>query len=196
MLLIDDLKDLGVDSNVHLFLRERGKIVPGSHRWGHNVFTITGRNLLSKLLAWQTIAATDIPFTHRRTRWMGVGIGGQPEVTTVAALAQPTLVNSTDYLATIQSVTFPTSTSVRFIKEFSTSEITVTGAPVTVTEAGLYGDVSPANAGGTEDVGHTVATDPTLNPTVSTNPPIAYKAFEGITKTVDFTLEIRWEFRF
>jgi hypothetical protein len=196
MLLIDNLKDIGFESNVHAFLRERGKIVPGSHRRGHNVFTVAGRNLLSKLIAWQTIAATDIPFTHRRARWMGVGIGSQLEVTTVSALAQPALATPTDYIVPIQSVDFPTSTSARFIKEFGSAEITITGVPVTITEAGIFGDVSPANAGGTEDVGHTVATDPTLNPAVGTNPPIVYKSFEGLTKTVDFTLEIRWEFRF
>jgi len=196
MRLIDDLRDFAVEANVYALMRRGGKIIPGSQREGHNVFTITGRNLLSKLLAWQTISATDIPFTHRRTRWMGIGIGSQLEVTTVSALAQPVLATPTDFLVPLQSAEFPTSTSVRFIKEFGTNEITTTGPPVTVTEAGLFGDVSPANAGGTEDVGHTAATDPTLDPTVGNNAPIAYKSFEGLTKTIDFTLEIRWEFRF
>jgi hypothetical protein len=132
----------------------------------------------------------------RRTRWAGVGIGTQLEVTTVSALAQPALANSTDYIVALQSVDFPDSTSVRFIKEFGTSEITITSTPVAITEAGLFADVSPGNMGGTEDSGHTLATDPTLDPTVGTNPPIAYKTFEVLTKTIDFTLELRWEFRF
>jgi hypothetical protein len=194
MRIIEDLRDLTLMANVELLLRERGKLI--ERREGHNVFTVTGRNLLSKLIAWSTIAGTDIPFTHRRTRWIGVGIGSLLEVTTVSALAQPQLVTPTNYLVPLQTVEFPTSTSVRFIKEFSTSEINVLGTPVTITEAGLFADVSPGNAGGTEDVGHTLPTDTTLDPTLGTNPPIAYKSFEGLTKTVDFTLEIRWDFRF
>ena len=194
MLIRENLKDILIKSNVDLILRERGKII--ATRQGHNVFTITGRNLLSKLISWQTIAGTDIPFTHRRTRWVGIGIGNQLETTNVTSLNQAALATATNFLVPIETVEFPTSTSVRFIKEFGASEITLTTAPVVVTEAGLFADVSPGNAGGTEDVGHTAATDTTLNPTVGTNPPIAYKSFEGLAKTVDFTLEIRWEFRF
>jgi len=192
----EDLRDIAVEANMWACLRERGKLVCGSIREGHNVFTVTGRNLLSKLIAWETIAATDIPFTHRRVRWIGVGVGSFLEVSTVASLAQPQQATPTNYIVPLQTVEFPSPTSVRFIKEFGTGEITVAGAPVNVTEAGLFADVSPGNAGGTEDVGHTAPTDTTLDPTIGTNPPVAYKSFEGLTKTVDFTLEFRWEFRF
>jgi hypothetical protein len=112
MRITENLKDILVHSNVDLFLRERGKLV--SSRAGHNVFTVTGRNMLSKLISWQTFAAVDIPFTNRRIRWIGVGIGSQLEVTTVAALNQPVLADSGgNYLSAIQSAEFPTSTSVR-----------------------------------------------------------------------------------
>ena len=199
MHIIESLKDIGVVSNVELVLRERGKII--ARRDGHNVFTVTGRNLLSKLLAWQTISTTDIPFTHRRTRWIGVGKGSQLEVTTVSSLVNPVLANSTDYLVAVQSAEFPTSTSVRFIKEFGVNEITTTPTPVVVTEAGLFADVNPANMGGTEDVGHAGPCPPNppstvLDPTSPSNAAICYKAFEGLTKTINFTLDIRWEFRF
>jgi hypothetical protein len=61
----------------------------------------------------------------------------------------------------------------------------------------MFADVLPASAGGVDDV----AVDPgnvdtVLDPSVGTNPPIAYKVFEPLTKTVDFTLEIRWDIRF
>ncbi len=199
MRLIDDIRDIGLESNLHMVLRERGKLI--ERRLYHNVFTITGRNLLSKLVAWSTIAAQDIPFTQRRARWMGVGIGTQLEVTTVTALNQPTLATPTNHLVPLQSVSFPTSTSVEFIREFATNEITITGSPVAVTEAAMFADVNPADSAlfneGTEDApvsSPTIRT--TLDPTSASNPPIAYKAFEALTKTVDFTLEIRWEFRF
>lgn len=203
MLLIDDLRDIGIDANMSLFMTERGKIVPGSRREGHNVFTITGRNLLSKLVAWQTIGSTDTPYTHRRARWIGVGNGTQLEVTTVAQLEGPLVANASgDYIVPLQSVEFPNSTSVRLIKEFSTSEITISSTPVVVTEAGLFADVNPAIYGGgapyqgTEDTPYGGGVNTILWSENANNAPIAYKAFEAITKTVDFTLVIRWDLRF
>lgn len=193
MRIREDLQDLAVNANVALFLRERGKLI--GTRIGHNVFTVTGRNLLSKLISWHTIASVDIPYTHRRVRWFGVGSGSQLEVTTVSELVQPVLAAAPNtYLVPVQSVEFPTSTSVRFIKEFGLNEITIS-SPVIVTEAGLFADVSPGDSGAVEDEEYTTG-GTTLNPEIGTNAPIAYKAFEGLTKTVDFTLEIQWEFRF
>ena len=130
-----------------------------------------------------------------------MGEGTQIEATTVSTLVAPVLSTPTDYLVAIQSVEFPTSNSVRFIKEFLLNEITVTATPVQITEAGLFADVSPAVAGygndGSEDVAHDPGNvDTTLNPSLSINAPIAYKAFEPLTKTIDFTLEVRWDFRF
>jgi hypothetical protein len=68
MRITESLKDIALESNVELIMRERGKLV--GKRDGHNVFTVTGRNLLSKLISWSVIAGGgDTPFTHRRTRW-------------------------------------------------------------------------------------------------------------------------------
>src|SRR5688572_5817818 len=151
-------EDIAVRGNFEALMRCRGKIVPGSLRHGHNIFTVTGRNLLAKLIAWKTLGSDDVPFTQRRIRWVGVGTGIQLEAPTVSALAQPTLATSTDYLVPIQVVEFPTSTSVRFIREFALNEITLTNTPVALTEAGLFADVNPAKPGnpndGFEDVAH------------------------------------------
>jgi hypothetical protein len=200
MRIEEHIRDIDVHSNVDIILRQNGKRV-GS-RSGHNVFTITGRNLLSKLLAWSTLGSNDLPFTNRRVRWVGVGTGSQLEVTNVEALVEPAYITAGSYLASIDSVSFPDSTTVRFIKEFSTSNINigVGGAPITLTEAGLFADVSPAlynladHRDGLEDTAKPGGS--TLDPSIGTNPPIAYKAFEGITKTTDFTLEIHWDFLF
>ena len=196
--IIENLQDLTALSNVHLLMRERGKIVPGSRREGHNVFTTSGKNWLTKLMAWAVIAGNDIAFTQRRVRWMGLGSGNQLEVPTVTSLVTPVLATATDFLRPIQTVEHPTSTSVRFIKEFGTTEVNIAGNPVNITEAAMYVDVAPADNGATEDnsydpVGLPSAT--VLDPTVGTNAPITYKAFGGLEKTVDFTLEIRWEIR-
>jgi len=194
--------DIGVVGNFEALMRRGGKIVPGSRREGHNIFTITGRNFLAKLVSWQTIGLTnDVPYTQRRVRWIGVGSGTQLEVATVTSLNESVLVTTTQYLVTPQAVEFPTSTSVRFIREFALNEITISNTPVTISEAGLFADVSPAKPGNPNDGYEDVPFDPgtvgtVLSPYLGTNPPVAYKAFEGLTKTVDFTLEIRWDFRF
>ena len=132
---------------------------------------------------------------------MGVGTGSQLEVASVSALSHPVLATSTLFLVTPQSIEFPTSTSVRFIKEFGLGEITITNTPVTVSEAGLFADVNPAKPGNPNDGFEDLEFDPgvvttILNPATGTNPPVAYKSFAGLTKTVDFTLEIRWDFQF
>jgi hypothetical protein len=196
--LVDYIRELPLLANVQILMREGGKIVPGSLREGHNVFTVNGKNWLSKLMAWSTIAGTDIAFTNRRCRWMGLGTGSQLEASTVAALVTPVLATPTDFLRPIQSVEFPTSYSVRFIKEFGTTEITILGTPVQITEAGMFADVAPANNGAVEDVSYEPLVYPAatiLNPTIGTNSPVTYKTFDGLTKTVDFTLEVRWDLR-
>lgn len=193
--LVDRIR---VESNVWLCMRERGKIVPRSRREGHNVITVTGRNLMAKLLSWSTIGTTDEAFTQRRVRWIGVGTGTQLEVTTVSQLNQAVLAKASplDYFVPINyPPNFPTSTSVEYSYEFGVSEISAGGAPVLVSEVGLFADVNPASAGGVDDTAAPGVTT-TLDPLVATNPPVAYKAFESLTKTVDFTLEVRWTFRF
>lgn len=188
--------DISIQANMELFLLERGKIVPGSRRVGHNVFTTFGKNWLTKLMSWQTISAPDVPFTNRRMRWVSLGTGSQLEVETVTQLSSAILTYGVNYLAALDAVEFPTSKSARFIKTFGLSEISITSTPVSITEAGLFADVVPANAGGTEDNGYSGPTDPTLNPGVANNPPVAYKAFEPVTKTQDLLLEVRWDLRF
>lgn len=192
-------EDIEVACNFHLIARERGKIVPGTLREGHNVFTTVGRDWLAHLVAWQTVGAPDVPFTQKRVRWVGVGTGSQAETVNVSALTTPALVSPTLYLGAIHTATFPSTAIVRFYKEFFTNEISLPAqglAVVPITEAGLFADVFPVStAGGTDDTplgGY----DTTLDPELGTNPLIAYKAFPVVNKTVDFNLEIRWEFKF
>lgn len=195
-----DTPTIGLEANFFALMRERGKIVPGSRREAHNVFTTTGRNLLAKLIGWQTIAGGgDVPYTQRRVRWIGVGTGSQLEVPTVFALSQPHIITaSNEYLVKVASPPeFPVGSTIRFTREFSSGEITTTPTPVSITEAGLFADVNPAAGAPTEDIPiNPGVIDTTLDPQVASNPPVAYKAFEGLVKTIDFTLEIRWEFRF
>lgn len=194
-------EDIPVACNFFAQLRERGKKVPGGYREGHNVFTTTGKSWLAKLVSWYTISGTDVPYTQRRVRWMGVGTGEQAEAQTVPFLETPALVTGTSYLAEIQSVEFPATGAVTFVKEFGAYEISYAELPVAVTEMALYADVSPAEPGtanaGEEDTAFDPGTvDTVLSPTVGTNPPIAYKLFDPLTKTADFILEVNWTFQF
>jgi hypothetical protein len=192
-------KDIEIISQFSLIARERGKIVPGSLREGHNVFTTVGSDWLSKLVAWQTIDTPDIPFTQRRVRWVGVGTGTQAETVNVTVLNAPALVTPTFYLGAVQAATFPATGKVKFFKEFLGNEISMPAqglAVVPLTEATLYADVFPVSAaGGTLDAA-TGSYDTQMNPEIGTNPCIAYKTFQVLNKTVDFNVEVRWEFSF
>ena len=192
------IEDISLESNVHLLMRERGKLVPGSLREGHNVFTVNGKNWLSRLISWYSVGSVDVAYTNRRVRWVGLGSGALLESSTVVSLMTPVLVSPSSYLASVQAVEFPDSSSVRFIREFGLNEVTIAGIPVMISEAGLYADVSPANNGAEEDTSYDpeVPTGTVLDPTIGTNSVIAYKSFDGLAKTIDFTIEIRWDFRF
>lgn len=199
-MIVRNSVDIELKANFKLYMRQRGKILRGSHRDGHNVFTLTGKNWLTKLMAWHTIStppSNDFPYTHRRVRWVGVGSGTQLEVATVSSLSNGVVALGTgEYIATIDSVEFPTSASVKFIKEFAANEISTGGVPISVSEAGLFADVNPASTSdANDDNPFGVGEKTILDPVAQYNPPIAYKAFEALPKTVDFTLVIEWEFR-
>lgn len=189
--------NIGVASNFRLVLRERGKIVRGSERVGHNIFTDVGRGWLTRLVAWNTIGSPDMPFTQQRVRWMGMGTGSLEEVPSIISLANAAKYDSVDYLAPIDSVEFPDASTVRIVKLFGPEALNPDGGSIRLTEAGLYVDVNPADENVVDDLSVLPGTYETvLNPALASNPPIAYKSFEPITKTQDFSLEIQWELRF
>ena len=165
-------------SNVRLLMRERGKIVPGSLREGHNVFTTIGQELLTQLMVWSVIDVADIPYSQKRLRWIGLGSSTQPETEDVVRLVNPLEITTGVYLAELGTPTFPTATSMRVVKEFAEDELSITD-PVIIREVGLLMDV---NAG--------------LDPEDPANEVSFYKTYEGLVKTQDFTLEIRWDLRF
>ena len=188
---------LEVSCNFFLEARQNGKLI--TTREGHNVFTDTGANWLSRLCAWSTIGATDIPFTNRRVRWVGLGTGTQSEVASVTSLATPAQVTQGIYLGEIQSTTTPTTRSVEFVREFGTSEVSIASLGlnvVSISEAGLFVDVQPASTSTGVDDSRAAgsSTDTTLNPSFSLNAPVAYKTFQPLNKTQDFSFTVRWTF--
>lgn len=182
------MNDLGQSPNFEAWLTENGVYVPGSRRVGHNVITETGREWLSQLVAWQTIAppADDSPWTQDRIRWIGVGDDWYPELKHVSQLKAPVLVTGSDYLAALSAPAWVlggvsgSSSAIKYTHAFGSGELP---DGVDVQEAGLFVD---RNDGGTG-----------LDPTVATNPPVAYKVISPpLTKALAQTLTIRWELRF
>ena len=172
-----------VEANIELWLTERGKIVPGSRREGHNVWTLTGREYLAQIMS----PALGWSGRPGKVNYMGVGEGSQPEVASVDQLAAGLLYTPGAYLKAITGVIFPTSpaTSAAFTIEFTELEINDGLAPKEVREIGLF--TSDTWSGGV------LVPMPTSTPNQA---PVAYKTFEPLTKTEQFRLSVRWEVRF
>lgn len=181
---------------VSLCLRERGKIVPGSRRDGHNIWTNTGREYLALLMSIASGSVTaGTPFRNDSVGYIGVGTGAVLEDVNVLNLVAPTAFTASTFLAALEiAPSFPltpTRTTVRYKRVFLEDEITLSPATVEVSEMGLFTNGSPiaipAYAFGTRDVTFANA----LN-----QAPVAYKTFEPVPKTNALQLEISWEIRF
>lgn len=182
--------DISIKSNVEIFCRENGKIVPGSLREGHNVWTLTGREYDAQLKSYESYGP-DTPFRNDRIRYIGFGIGTQPEVSTVIRLVSPIAWNAgNQFLAQVAAPPLfplaPSRTNVRYTKIYGLLELSVVGT-VTLQEAGLFTDGGPPLfIPGTRDLTLAAA---------QAQAPMAYKTFEPLKKTQNFELEVRWELR-
>jgi hypothetical protein len=182
-----------VKGHVQLEMRERGKLV--GHREGFNIWTLTGREYLTELIALQSVNPAREVFRNDRVAYLGVGTGAQPEVSNITSLVEPVPYRAGEFLAGLAApATFPVTgtdaarTSVQFLREFSRGEISL-GFDVVLSEAGLYTDGDPDND-------WDITSTPTDYATASGRAPVAYKTFEPITKTTQFTLRVIWEVRF
>jgi len=179
-----------VMGNFRVVCRERGKIVPGTLREGHNVWTLTGREYDALLKSYEGYGP-DTAFRNDRIRYIGFGSGTQPEVATVTSLVTPIAWNSGNlFLAEFGAPpTFPLApnrTTVQYTRVYGLTELSVTGT-VTLQEAGMFTDGgSPTFAPGTRDL--------TLVNALA-QAPMAYKTFEPLKKTQNFELECNWQLR-
>ncbi len=188
-------KSVQAEGFFSMVARERGKIVRGSRREGKNVVTLAGREFYARVSSYSSYS----PLTRARTdaiRYIGMGTGTTPEVTTVNRLVSPVAYSASFFLAELAIPTYPFQTSgsfgtaVRYTREFSETELSVSGT-VDLTEAGLYTDGSPSSSpaftGGTRD--RTLAQ-------ANFQAPNTYKTFEVLRKTQNFVLQVAWEIRF
>lgn len=186
-------------------LDARGKVRHQSE--GFNIWTLTGREYLSELIAMQGFSAVEADRTlvrNDRIAYIGMGTGSQPEVATVNKLVYPvgydTGTQNGSFLAVLDNAEFPASStsttrsSVRFSKTFTATDYSVptltnpTGS-IVLTEGGLFTDGDPSN-------NFQVGTISTALADSAGFAPVAYKTFDPITKTSDFTMKVIWEVRF
>jgi hypothetical protein len=174
-------------------MRERGKLVPGSRRTGHNIWTNTGREYLALLMSLQPGLATPTPFRTDSIGFMGVGTGSRLEDVSVLSLANGIEYVYGQFLAEVETPpTFPlapTRTTVRYTRVFGENEISTGASRVDVTELGLFTNGDPAQ-------NYVPGTRETRIGFWSVQSPVAYKTFEPVGKTNAFELEVSWEIRF
>lgn len=168
---------------------------------GFNIWTLTGREYLTELISLQSFSLVESSRqVHRKDRvaYIGMGIGSQVEASGVSSLVSPVsydtgVANTGKFLALLDTpVTFPStnSTAVQFSKTFGATDFSASaGSSVVLTEAGLFTDGDPGQ-------NFQLGTDFTDWQDSSSFAPVAYKTFEPITKTQDFTMKIVWEVRF
>ena len=184
-------------------LDDRGRVKHQTE--GHNIWTLTGREYLSELIGLNSFSAIEANrglFRNDRVAYIGLGIGSQAEVSTVSGLVNPVsydtgTAQSGTFLAVLDTPSvFPSSsgssaiTAVQFSRTFGAGEYSVgANSSIVLTEAGLFTDGDPNN---NFQVG-------TISPNWIDSAgfaPVAYKTFEPITKTPDFTMKVVWEVRF
>lgn len=177
---------------VKMVMRERGKIVPGTHREGKNVWTNVGKEYLA--LKMSIASAPSNSFRTDNVAYIGVGTGSQVEDASVLALITPVAYATGLFLAALDiPPTFPllpTRTAVQFSRTFAENEITLgVGTTVPISELGLFTDGSPLSSfsPGSRDL--TLAS-------AGQQSPNAYKTFEPVDKTDSLELEVNWEIRF
>jgi hypothetical protein len=179
---------------VDLVCRERGKIVPGTRRRSNNIWTNSGREYLSQLMALKTSTVT---YRRDAVAYIGVGEGTQLEEPGVLKLDKPIPYEQQTFLADIQQASFPlypVRTTVRFFRTFTEEEITTDPAvpKVLISELGLYTNGDPnatpeAYAFNSLSRGYSASKDVA---------PVAYKTFEPVGKTPAMQLDVAWEIRF
>lgn len=190
-ILLDKKNAPAIKGFFHAETRERGKLVQQTE--GFNVWTLTGREYLAELIALQAASPRTV-YRDDRISYIGLGAGSQPEEADITSLVDPIPYTPGEFLAPVASpATFPasattsTKTAVRFIREYGLAEISL-GYDVVLTEAGLFTDGNPED---NWDLNAPTGLDGAGN-----RAPMAYKTFEPITKTTEYTLRVIWEVRF
>ncbi len=194
-----------VKQNLHLVVRERGKIV--ARRDGHNIWLDLGREYLAKLIAYSSFTPLTT-YRDDRIRYMGFGIGGTKQnASTIAntapiVTAYPGTNTQTDEDPTVTELERPvrlsgTSTpppynandlwlgQVQAPPTFAEFNKVTFRRLLTSTEASY----SPFKQVPLSEIGLFTGA---ANPLIPHNSCVAYDTFDTLTKTDAFELEVAW----
>lgn len=163
---------------------ERGKKIRSKCREEHNIWLLEGRAYDAMVKSYASYAP-DTPVRNDRIRYVGVGSGTQPEVSTISRLVTPVAWDvGGHFLAPLDIPTFsPDFTIVTYTRTFQTTDISIAGT-ITISEIGLFTDgVAPSYTPGSRDTTLVNATS---------QRPLCYRTFEPLPKTTDTTLVIRY----
>ncbi len=207
--------------NVAIAVIKDGKLI--EERFGHNVFTNTGRDWLSKIIGSDNYSQ-DPPSPHNtdKIKYIGFGCGGalqtdtdfatgQTELVTVTALQDPIPI-SVDfdqrlYLKQVDnqandSIYFPGEFRTRFICDIAEDELSFAGNITRVSNVEVGTSVpiteaglylSSANPRFTHDANPPL---PDEADPAAENYLVAYNIFDPIHVTPNVILRVEWEIRF
>ena len=166
---------------------ERGKKVLSKCREEKNIWLLEGRAYSAMVKSYASYGP-DLPIRNDKIKYIGVGSGTQPEVSTIARLVTPVPYNAgNDFLAILDIPTFSSDgTIVTYTRTFQNNEISVAGT-VIISELGLFTDgVLPNYTPGSRDI---------TFPSATSQAPLSYKTFEPLPKTVDSQILIKYQLR-
>jgi hypothetical protein len=218
MLLSDKLEPT---INVAIAAYENGKLV--EQRFGHNVFTNTGRNWLSRVVGSDDYSF-DPPSPHNTDKIMYIGFGcggalqndnnfasGQTELVTVTSIQDPVPISidfgQALYLKRVDdqknnSVYFPGDFRTRFIIDIAEDELSFPGNATRVSNVNVDTSVPISEAGLYLSSAHprfTHNANPPLPEEADPAAPnylVAYNIFDPIHITPNVILRVEWELRF
>jgi hypothetical protein len=201
--------DIEVKQNLHLIMRERGKIV--ARRDGHNIWLNLGREYLAQLIAYTSMAG---PTAERddRIRYMGLGIGGSRQlalgIANSAPLAAPYAGTNaqTDSEAAVISLerpvrlsggttAYPGAGADVWLGQIQAPAIHPVATQTTFSRIFTTTEInySPFL---TVPLSEIMLFTGSANINVYNNQGVAYDTFDTISKTAAFELEVNWTIRF
>ena len=216
-----------VKSNLVLTVRERGKVKRRSQ--GHNIFLNLGREWLPKLISYADLPAGSppppqpvTPEEDRRVRYMGLGIGGNRQLSLAQANAAPLITHypgtngQTDTDPTVLrlerpvrvSSPVPSNPAVPPLGNVLNGDVWLgqiqapasypVSTSVTYRRVFSETDISygPFLSVPLSEIGLFLHSDSTTYVNQQNNTCIAYDTFDTLSKTTAFSLEVAWTIRF
>jgi len=199
-----------VRQNLHLVMRERGKIV--ARRDGHNIWLNLGREYLSQLIAYASFGPA-VPVRDDRVRYMGLGIGGNHQLIPSLANAAPLVTAypgtnvQTDEDADVVKLerpvrisggatAFPYNVADTWLAQISAPADTSIANQVTFKRLFTAFDVSydPYTVVPVSEV--MLFTDAAAPNVYNNSNGVAYDTFDSLSKTNAFELEVNWTIEF